>query len=318
MDKAISPPPTKKRRVEDSRASEPLEADHGIESLSIYSWNINGISPFIQRPITSFFGKKKPANPEKQQETPYASLRGFLRRHDWPTCLLLQEVKINPDDEATIRAVERAVQCPAQSKGKEPDYQAFFCLPNDAYNARGFGRKVYGVCSIVRQDFLQATNAKARTVPWDKEGRFSIIETEATKDIPKLSIINIYAVNGTDNPYKDPITGQVSGTRHDRKLAVHKLLLEECQRLESEGFQVIVAGDMNVARNSLDGHPNLRTSPQHHVVNRADFNAKFFNDGTGLRAVDSFRSLHGDKKGYTYYPRGRTFGSSCDRVCTAS
>jgi len=30
--------------------------------------------------------------------------------------------------------------------------------------------------------------------------------------------------------------------------------------------------------------------------------------------VDVYRKLHPDERGYSYYPRGRPFGSSCDRV----
>jgi exonuclease III len=35
---------------------------------------------------------------------------------------------------------------------------------------------------------------------------------------------------------------------------------------------------------------------------------------SSLGMVDTFRSLHPNTKGYSYYPRGRTFGESCDRV----
>jgi len=224
----------------------------------------------------------------------------------------LQEVKINPDDTATQRAVERAVR--DDTKGAEPDYRAFFCLPRDKYNARGFGRKVYGVCSIVRADFLEETNAKVRTVDWDLEGRIQIVETEAVNGWPKLSIWNIYAVNGTDNPYKDPKTGAVVGTRHDRKLKVHRLIMEESKRLETEGYAVVLAGDLNIARARIDGYPNLRTKPEQHVKNRADFNKKFFDDPQGFRGVDTFRHSHPSEKRYTYFPRGGPFGYSCDRV----
>lgn len=30
--------------------------------------------------------------------------------------------------------------------------------------------------------------------------------------------------------------------------------------------------------------------------------------------VDTFRHLHPTRKGYTYYPRAKSFGASCDRV----
>lgn len=307
---SISPPPLKRRRLgntETRSATQPLNPSD-TDPISIFSWNVNGIQPFIQKSITQYFQSKKPSS--KQSETlatATASLRDFLRRHGWPTILCLQEVKINPNDDATKSAVRQAVRSTTED---EPDYETHFCLPTDPHNARGFGRKVYGVCTIIRKDFITECQPTVRSVDWDLEGRIQIVETQE----PKLSIWNIYAVNGTDNAYKDSKTGAVVGTRHDRKLAVHKHMLDEAKSLESQGFGVILAGDMNIARSHLDGHPNLRTSPEQHVINRADFNQKFFAADEGLKAIDTYRHIHGDERGYTYYPRGRKFGSSCDRV----
>jgi exonuclease III len=303
---SVSPPPLKRRRLGNNETKPSNTSD--MDRISVYSWNINGIQPFIQKSITSYFQAKKPSS--KQSETPAtatASLRDFLRQHGWPTILCLQEVKINPSDDATISAVRKAV---SSTKEDEPDYEAHFCLSTDPHNAKGFGRKIYGVCTIIRKSFVDKYQPTIRSVDWDLEGRIQIIETEE----PKLSIWNIYAVNGTDNPYKDSKTGAVVGTRHDRKLAVHKHILDEAKSLEFQGFGVILAGDMNIARSHLDGHPNLRTSPQQHVINRADFNKKFFDADGGLKAIDTYRHIHGDERGYTYYPRVRKFGSSCDRV----
>ena len=147
----------------------------------------------------------------------------------------------------------------------------------------------------------------------------------------------VVKVNGTGNPYRDSLSGEITGTRHDRKLQVHKLLAAECRRLEAEGFGVVLAGDINIARSALDGHPNLRVSPIQHSINRADFESRFLSDAVipqvtpehtstsatlpieeslrrGLGMIDTFRSLHPETRSYTYYPRGKTFGDSCDRV----
>jgi len=129
-----------------------------------------------------------------------------------------------------------------------------------------------------------------------------------------LVVINGYWVNGTSNPYRDPNTGTVHGTRHDHKLRFHAHMLQLCKHLESEGNTVLLLGDMNIARARIDGHPNLRTSPVQHVHNRADFNAKFFTDADGLQGVDVFRYFHGEKRKYTYRGRGRPWGESADRV----
>lgn len=325
MSRDISPPPLKRQRLLQKPTGP--EREQSDPSLRLFSWNINGISPFIQKPITSFFASDKSTQSPSQ-----ASLRDFLQRHDFPEILFLQEVKINPSDSASLNAVSRAIKRGASESEANPDYVAHFCLPSDKFNATGFGRKVYGVCSVVRQDFADECVERMRTVDWDAEGRFSVIETKAYNYLPKLAIFNVYMVNGTENAYKDPTTGAITGTRHTRKLAVHRLLQAEVRKLESDGYQVIIAGDINIAVARIDGHPNLRVTPQQHVINRQDFTDRFLGNactskpeasdstatgnvpGTGLDMADTFRSLHPDKKGYSYYPRGRSFGESCDRV----
>lgn len=320
----VSPPPLKRLRT--AKSAPPSRPDSTVD---LYSWNINGISPFVQRPITSFF---KFSNFERgNQGSPHASLRHFLTDHDFPALLFLQEVKINPDDQVTQRAVERAVRRQSGEPMSNPDYVVHFSLPKDHFNATGFGRKVYGVCSIVRADFSEQFVKRVREVDWDSEGRFSVIETKASGDLPKLAFFNVYLVNGTDNAYKDSDTGEVVGTRHDRKLQVHRHLEAECRALTAGGFEIVIAGDCNIARSQLDGHPDLRAYPHQHVLNREDFQKRFLepehtakgkrceqDDNTthqeGLGMVDVYRALHPDKREYSYHPRGRPFGSSCDRV----
>lgn len=240
-----------------------------------------------------------------------------------------------------------------------PEYAVHFNLPADPYNAKGFGGKVYGVAAIMRRDFESKFVQSVRDVKWDREGRIQVVETREI-DLPmdpdwrssaevaknarsggkhgtKFAIINVYAVNGTANPYHSTHTGAEVGTRHDRKLAVHTELLREARALEGRGFQVVIAGDLNIARCELDGYPNLRTRPHQHVLNRNDFNEKFFSNGIvdltpskatygnnskaenesqipGFDGIDTFRHVHGTARRYSYHPRGIRWGSSCDRV----
>ncbi|KAI9884833.1 MAG: hypothetical protein M1823_003359 [Watsoniomyces obsoletus] len=296
ISRGVSPPPTKRRCVSGSQSKLPGQ-DPG-QTLQVWSWNVNGIAPLIQKPITAFFGK------ENRPKTP---LRTFLHRHGWPDVVCLQEVKIKSTDLCTQRMVEAAVR-KSSEENEEPNYIIRFCLPKDKYNARAFGGKMYGVACIIREDFWTHVE-RCREVSWDVEGRVLVLETNY-----KLAIMNIYAVNGTDNPYKDPSTGEIQGTRHDRKLRFHQELLDESLRLEEAGFDVLLVGDMNIARGILDGHPYLRTEPHQHVLNRADFNQKFFDAEDGLHAVDVFRHLHGNKRKFTYYPRNKEWGAGCDRV----
>ncbi|RYO97047.1 hypothetical protein DL765_011345 [Monosporascus sp. GIB2] len=230
-----------------------------------------------------------------------------------------------------------------------PEYDVQFNLPADPRNAKGFGGKVYGVAAIIRKDFMHRYVQSVREVAWDREGRVQIIETgelsfpldpdpEArptssdeiepgnktsekgrSEFAAKFAIINIYAVNGTSNRYYNTQTGVEVGTRHDRKLAVHTELLREAHALQHKGFQVIIAGDLNVARSELDGYPNLRTWPHQHVLNRLDFNTKFFTKHPinnissrvsyskdaatsteesiqGFDGIDTFRHVHGTER----------------------
>ncbi|KAF2010596.1 DNase I-like protein [Aaosphaeria arxii CBS 175.79] len=344
MIRDISPPPTKRRKttrnVVHAVAAQSFPQALPTASpdvIRIYSWNINGIDPFLQQPITNFFSKAKHLNLENNGAPQTgASLRLFLQRHLWPELLFLQEVKIASRDEKTQNAVRSAVNTPTSAEdrsvsGKGPSYEVHFVLPTDKQNARGLGGsgKVYGVCSIIRTDLVVTHNVAvaAETINWDNEGRVSCIKLQpSSKSERGLAIFNIYAVNGTENPYRDPKSGTIIGTRHDRKLEFHRLLMEESLRLEREGYNIVMAGDFNVAPDARDGYPKLRTWPQQHCVNRADFLAKYLRRPreevedvdssihSSWQGVDVWREAHMDERRYTYYPRTRSWGTTCDRV----
>ncbi|KAL2146964.1 hypothetical protein VTI28DRAFT_1691 [Corynascus sepedonium] len=385
----ISPPPVKRRRLEAERpsdSSKPNEAALAlptsakfVQTVRIFSWNINGIAPYLppqSTKIASFFKPPDPNRSSNAQFHPRADgLRAFLARHAWPEVLFLQELKIQRGNTKALAALLASLNTPlnqADTLSESRTYTLDAVLPRDKYNARGFQGKLYGVGTILRTDFARRQVACIREVEWDLEGRVSVVElkeqgrgpassnsscnptnssnvptlrqdgtNKEAKSLRPLALLNIYAVNGTDAPYRCPQTGAVIGgaTRHDRKLAFHTALRDECLNLERRGFRVIVAGDLNVARGPVDGHPRLRSFPRRHCLNRADFNAKFFGEEDNRRAggyavhtntgfdekgpknterffdgVDVFRAMHGLERRYTYYPRTREWGSSCDRV----
>lgn len=364
MDREISPPPLKRRRIVKDDDSQTATA---MGSIRVFSWNINGIQRFLPAstvPITSFF--KPVQRPPKQSSrnsvafkasdtkgTSGNPLRAFLRRHNWPEVLFLQELKISASDEKTPSTLLAAVNAPLDSRDEVTDktrYTLDVNLPRDRYNARGFGGKLYGVGTLLRKDFASKHKVATRHPAWDLEGRVAIVELQAQAATPgsvtgaedppslakPLALLNIYAVNGTDAPYRSPTNGAPTGqTRHDHKLRFHRLLRNECLALERDrGFAVVVAGDLNIARGPLDGHPGLRTWPRQHCVNRADFNDLFFGEEDNMRAeahvgkhtdknreetfdgVDVFRALRGKERRYTYHPPrdGEDWGTSCDRV----
>ncbi|KAI1817006.1 DNase I-like protein [Poronia punctata] len=369
MTRAISPPPLRRKgpRHETNTSGATVKAG----TLRIFAWNVNGIAPLAtpylrrdqeQKSIRSFLtasGKRRRGDtgPDYEEEGKREAvsederLRTFLKRHGWPHVLFLQEVKIRRGDTKIMDAVRVAVNDTSGHLGRGiaeemagdggPLYDVHFNLPYDPYNAKGFGGRLYGVAAVIRRDFARSHVDTIRDVPWDKEGRVQVIETKPLT-FPLIALINIYAVNGTPNPYRSIADGTtVIGTRHDRKLAVHYELLREARHLEERGFAVVIAGDLNVAPDARDGYPRLRTWPPQHARNRADFHSKFFGCGkvdniepgvkmallsgdtggeeeeeemAGFDGIDSFRAVHGDARRYSYYPRTRDWGTSCDRV----
>ncbi|OIW27853.1 DNase I-like protein [Coniochaeta ligniaria NRRL 30616] len=352
-DASLSPPPIKRRRQEQPppRTTSSDADTPPPRTIRIFAWNINGIQPFIPAsaaPITSYF---KPIRQSEAGTTdtghalPHNSLRAFLSRHNWPEVLFLQELKISPASgdriSAALLATLNAPLGPGDDVTPERSYTVDMVLPRDRFNAKGFQGKLYGVGTILRTDFVRRYVTRVRDVDWDLEGRVSVVETRfgdgtTSQDGARpLALINVYAVNGTSAPYKNPETGRVEGTRHDHKLAFHSRLRDEALAMEARGFDVVIAGDLNVARGLLDGHPDLRTYPAQHCRNRADFNAKFFGKEDNERAqayleapqgkqdeagdrcldgVDVFRALHGSERRYTYHGRTKQWGTSADRV----
>lgn len=395
MDGKISPPPLKRRKVENtgekSEEFEPSRDDMRIKarsSVRVFAWNINGIQPFLPSPestvpITSFF---KPV--EGRSRSPDASvaksrtlgpisngnpLREFLRRHRWPEVLFLQELKISPTDKKSPKALLATINTSLDQEDHVTEgtrYKVDVNLPRDKHNARGFGGKLYGVGTFLQEDFAKRHVAVVRHADWDLEGRVTIVELKRPQNEPlgtaarsieegsvrdiqpqklrtshysfaPLALLNVYAVNGTSAPYRSPGAGKITGTRHDHKLRFHELLRDECLDLERRGFDVVIAGDLNIARGRLDGWPGLRTFPRQHCLNRAHFNTRFFGEEDNERAeaylseslseatrgietggedaffdgVDVFRALRGKERRYTYHPRsGDEWGTSCDRV----
>lgn len=175
MNRPISPPPTKRRKLSSNPQPQPqpsppcLSPDTSI--LRVYSCNINGITPFLpkfQKPITNFFNSKaqsprnslstsksKTTSTTSTTSSENLSLRDFLRRHHWPQVLCLQEIKIAHSDTKTQDLVRDAVNPSKNEDINEPRYEVFFTLPTDRFNARGPGNngKIYGVCTILRSDF---------------------------------------------------------------------------------------------------------------------------------------------------------------------
>jgi exodeoxyribonuclease-3 len=173
-----------------------------------------------------------------------------------------------------------------------PGYRCASSLARDPRNVTYRGGRAYGVATYVREDL----GAVASAAPaWDREGRVLVTRLAGLG----LSIINLYAVNGTSKPYWDHDRGEVVGDRHAFKRTVQDRLFELARGLAADG-PVILAGDWNVSRTRLDVHPRLRTE-EPHATARAQLEAHLAASGM----VDVYRQLHPEERGYTWISRVR-------------
>ena len=171
-----------------------------------------------------------------------------------PDVLCLQELRIRPQDGEAIRTLQRAL----------PGYHCHYALANDPRNVTFRGGRMYGVATFARGRW------RGEPTPWDLEGRVVAIRKRG------ISVVNVYAVNGTAKPYFDQ-AGTVAGNRHDLKRRFQSRIMDLGCALRRHGG-VIMAGDWNVSRTAQDTHPRLRTE-EPHAGARAELNARLAADG---------------------------------------
>ena len=201
-----------------------------------------------------------------------------------PQVLCLQELRIRASDGQAVAALERAL----------PGYRCHHSLPRDPRNVTFRGGRMYGVAT-----FVQASG-RGEVPEWDLEGRVVVVRA------PGLSLVNVYAVNGTSKPYLDP-EGRVDGDRHELKRRFQAKVLDLGRALRNVG-PVILAGDWNVSRTPQDTHPRLRTE-EPHARARTEFNARLAAEDF----VDIWRERHPGERAYTWFNR-RARGLDAARV----
>jgi exodeoxyribonuclease III len=148
------------------------------------------------------------------------------------------------------------------------------------------GRKMYGVATYVRT----ALATEGARLPWDHEGRVIITP------LPGFTLVNVYAVNGTDRPHE-------GGTRHDFKRQFNQRLTADLRALRTP---LVLIGDWNISREKIDTHPRLRTE-EPHALARKQFNELLI---PTLEVVDVFRHLHPEARKYTWFRRSRTLDAA--------
>jgi exodeoxyribonuclease III len=201
-----------------------------------------------------------------------------------PDVLCLQELRIRSQDADVVSALEAAL----------PGYRCHHALARDSRNVTFRGGRMYGVATFVRGRW------RGEVPEWDLEGRVVVVRK------PGLAIVNVYAVNGSANPWFDE-TGRVRGDRHALKRRFQASVMGLGRELRREGG-VIMAGDWNVSRTAQDTYPRLRTE-EPHACARAELNARMIAEGF----VDVWRERHADERSYTWFNR-RARGLDAARV----
>jgi exodeoxyribonuclease-3 len=199
-----------------------------------------------------------------------------------PDVMCLQELRIRSLDEDAIRTLESGL----------PGYRCHYALARDPRNVKFRGGRMYGVATYARGAW------RAETPEWDREGRVVVICR------PGLSVVNVYAVNGTAKPYFDE-TGCVRGDRHEYKRRFQTQIFDLGRALRRDGA-VVIAGDWNVSRTVLDTYPRLR-SEEPHARARTELNDRLMAEGW----VDIWRERHPNERAYTWFnPRARSLDAA--------
>lgn len=259
------------------------------QRTTVLSWNVETPLPFLSLPA-----KKTGTSASREKARPH-HLRELLARHDFPDFLCLQEIRARQSDSDWITALTTAVNGRVKDNG--PRYTAYTSLSTSQRGQRHFGVATYAK----NPDSI----AVYREVSWDAEGRVVILEMKSG-----WALVNVYALNGSENMWKDPAGVLFPKTRNERKREFNRLLLKECHRMQARGLRLVLIGDFNVSLTKQDCLPRLRTEYPHSLARR-EFNDVFI---PGAKVVDIFRHLHGDRKAFSWFAKGKPQGTDCARV----
>lgn len=140
-------------------------------------------------------------------------------------------------------------------------------------------RKGYsGVLVFTKMEPIAVRNSNTE---FDLEGRY--IELE----YPTFTLINCYFPNSQDK-----------GKRIDYKLAFNEMVKARCQKLTSDGVNVIITGDFNVAHNEIDlKNPKTNTKNAGFLPEERNWMSSFLEMGM----IDTFRYLYPDTIKYSWW-----------------
>ncbi|KAL9112887.1 MAG: hypothetical protein Q9227_002964 [Pyrenula ochraceoflavens] len=297
-----------------------LRDDH--QHFVILSWNVSTIRPYLDvieskdcRPLTNpssdirqYFGRPsiRPVSPpplRRQEANPkgWSPFYALVGTHSFPHVICLQELSIHISDLESINSLHHAL---IPDKSVRDMLSAETGIYHPAYTVHAtlcrsrVGRGRFGVATLVREDVVLK---ESRDVDWDAEGRVRIVMFALPPSVPasrgsvhgrnasdrmkgsSVALLNVYALNGTSYPYRNPVTNTLHGTRNERKREFNRLLAKECQALRDQGYKVLLIGDFNIALSAKDTYPRLRTE-EPHARARQEFQDLFLKN-MGMRDV---------------------------------
>jgi exonuclease III len=238
------------------------------EQFQVVTWQVNNIKHLIKHP--------KSKDKDSEDELP---IRMFIKDHDYPAIVCLQDIRIHRLDEEMKDDVRRAV-----NEGEGLQYEVFFSLRGARHmdyelreNAKyEFTQERhqpkneisgiwYGVCTLVREDYVEYLQIEegAGQPEWDVWGRFNILKL-ITPDW-KLAVFNCFFPDVARRGSKktralaftgarfddieaatDPDSKEVSKEFTDRwfNTARDAYLPQDREQLEAEGYPDVVIRDM--------------------------------------------------------------------------
>ena len=147
------------------------------------------------------------------------------------------------------------------------------CNPGD-YHAYWHGRKGYSGVSIHVRETLLAADPVFTHPPFDVESR--IVQVEHGN----LVIASVYVPNG--------------GKDYPAKLAFIHSLIDWTRQMHAAGREVVVCGDINIARTEMDVHPKERKP---NAVGQLPEERALFETLLGDQLVDAGRMFDPDNAG---------------------
>ncbi|KAL7282404.1 hypothetical protein ACG7TL_003875 [Trametes sanguinea] len=220
---------------------------------------------------------------------------GLADLSGWTGANPAAEVRARHTDKQWIAALRLAANHGAHDSS--PKYTLYHSL-----NKGTRGQRHFGVVTYAKEPHSVVAT---REVDWDAEGRVLILEMASG-----WALVNVYALNGSEYMWRDPLGRASPKTRNERKREFNRLLMEECCEMQKRGLRLVLIGDFNISLTKKDCYPRLRTEYPHGLA-RQEFREQFI---PGLDVVDVFRELHPETKAYSWFAKGKPQGKDCARV----